>query len=108
MSIEIPENMEEVAMRQAQLKVRGQEKSADDIIAQALLDTLQILIDQELDGHYDTVAFEAPDLVITDLMHEEVARLAPEKERLIDDFKDNAEQLFDRLETTARKAAGSR
>lgn len=53
MSLAIPENMEEVMMRQAMLKAHGQEVTVDEIIQQSILDALQAFVDQDLDGHYD-------------------------------------------------------
>lgn len=108
MSVEIPENMEEVAMRQALLKTRGHDLSTEEVINTALLDALQAFVDQELDGRYDTVTWEEKDLVVTDLMGEEVARLAPADSDLVEKFKINADMVFFELEETARKAVGSR
>ena len=41
MSIQIPENMEEVAMKIAQYQVHGQHLEMDDVIKDAVRDTLQ-------------------------------------------------------------------
>lgn len=43
MSIQIPENMEEVAMKIAQYQVHGQHLEMDDVIKDAVRDTLQNL-----------------------------------------------------------------
>lgn len=108
MSIEIPENMEEVAMRTALLKTRGHEVSEDEIMKRAALDALQQFIDQELDGHYDSVNYDGDQLVVTNLSHTEVGRLTPDQNSFAQDFKNNADQLLLRLETASRKIVGSR
>lgn len=58
MSIEIPTNMEEVAMKVAQQQVRGNDITADQVIQAAIQDTMQALLDNALDGHYDEVKWQ--------------------------------------------------
>ena len=53
MSIEIPTNMEEVAMKIAQAQVRGTSLTKDEVIKTAVLDLMQSFMDEALEGHYD-------------------------------------------------------
>lgn len=108
MSVEIPENMEEVAMRVAVLKMRGHATTEEAVMQQAVLDALQQFVDQELDGHYDEVAYDGAQLVIFDLMHEEIGRLDPVAETFAADFRANADQTLMRLEELAHHVVGSR
>ena len=43
MSIQIPENMEEVAMKIAAAKVHGEDLAVDDVIKDAVRDTMQVI-----------------------------------------------------------------
>jgi hypothetical protein len=108
MSVEVPENLEEVAMRVALLKTRGRETTEKEVINQAVLDALQIFVDQELDGHYDTVKYDGAQLVIFDLMGEEISRLDPEQADFEQDFRTNADKTMLRLEDLAHQVVGSR
>ena len=46
MSLDVPENMEEVAMKIAQYKVRGQELTEEQVITTAVRDILQGYLDE--------------------------------------------------------------
>ena len=56
MSVEIPSNMEEVAMKIAAAKVHGEDLAVDDVIKDAVRDTMQAMMDEALEGHYDDVS----------------------------------------------------
>lgn len=108
MSIEVPENMEEVAMRTALLKTRGQDISENQVIKKAVFDALQMFVDQELDGHYDEVQFDGEELVIFDLMHNEIERVSPDEANFEADFKKSADKTLTKIEAAAHHAVGSR
>ena len=50
MSLDVPENMEEVAMKIAQAKVRGHELTKEEVITTAVRDILQGYLDEVLEG----------------------------------------------------------
>ena len=58
MSVEIPENMEEVAMQLAQHQVRGEQVDEKAVIQNAVRDILQAFFDEALEGHYDDVKWD--------------------------------------------------
>lgn len=87
MSIQIPENMEEVAMKIAQYQVHGQHLEMDDVIKDAVRDTLQEFMDEALEGHYDDVAWVGEDLVVTDIMGEKVGSASPIHASFIEDLR---------------------
>ncbi len=108
MSIQIPENMEEVAMKIAQYQVHGQHLEMDDVIKDAVRDTLQEFMDEALEGHYDDVAWVGEDLVVTDIMGEKVGSVSPIHASFIEDFKADANELVLRLEQQAAQIVGGR
>ncbi|MBB1079358.1 hypothetical protein H5S09_05570 [Limosilactobacillus sp. STM2_1] len=108
MSIEIPENMEEVAMQLAQHQVRGEQTDETAIIQNAVRDILQSFFDEALEGHYDDVNWDGDDLVITDFMGKEVGRIHPQSDTFIDDFKTDADSLIERLEDKTTAIVGGR
>lgn len=108
MSIQIPENMEEVAMKIAQYQVHGQHLEMDDVIKDAVRDTLQEFMDEALEGHYDDVAWVGEDLVVTDIMGEKVGSASPIHANFIEDFKADANELVLRLEQQAAQIVGGR
>lgn len=61
-----------------------------------------------LDGHYDEVKWVQKQLVIYDLSHDEIARIAPRTETFVMDFKTNSQAVLLQLEDAAKKAVGSR
>lgn len=50
MSIEIPTNMEEVAVKIAQAQVRGTSLTKDEVIKTAVLDLMQSFMDEALEA----------------------------------------------------------
>ena len=108
MSIQIPENMEEVAMKIAQYQVHGQHLEMDDVIKDAVRDTLQEFMDEALEGNYDDVAWVGEDLVVTDIMGEKVGSASPIHASFIEDFMADANELVLRLEQQAAQIVGGR
>lgn len=108
MSIEIPTNMEEVAMKIAQAQVRGTSLTKDEVIKTAVLYLMQSFMDEALEGHYDDVAWRDQTLVVTDFMGEEVGTVAPEGADFNTDFEQNADALIERLEIAAERIVGGR
>lgn len=108
MSVEIPENMEEVAMQLAQHQVCGEQVDEKAVIQNAVRDILQAFFDEALEGHYDDVKWDRDDLVVTDIMGDEVGRIQPQSRSFIDDFKNNADSLIERLENSTAQIVGGR
>ncbi|GEO74703.1 hypothetical protein FD30_GL000833 [Levilactobacillus namurensis DSM 19117] len=108
MFIQIPTDMDEVAMRQLQLKKMGDDRSEDAIIQQAVLDTFQAFLDQIEDGHYDTASWQGNDLIVTDILGHQTATIKPQGQSLIEDFRQSADQTQQYLQDQAIEAAGSR
>ena len=108
MSLDVPENMEEVAMKIAQYQVHGQHLEMDDVIKDAVRDTLQEFMDEALEGHYDDVAWAGENLVVTDIMGEKIGMAAPIRDSFIEDFKTDADELVLRLEQQAAQIVGGR
>ncbi len=108
MSVEIPENMEEVAMQLAQHQVRGEQVDEKAVIQNAVRDILQAFFDEALEGHYDDVKWDEDDLVVTDIMGDEAGRIQPQSSSFIDDFKNDADSLIERLENATAKIVGGR
>lgn len=108
MFIQIPSDMDEVELRQFQLKKLGDDRTEDEIIHQGVLDTFQAFLDQIEDGHYDTATWQGETLVVTDILGEQTATVAPQGASFIADFRANAEQTQSYLEAQAIKASGAR
>ncbi len=108
MSVEIPSNMEEVAMKIAAAKVHGQELTTDAVIKDAVRDTMQAFMDEALEGHYDDVSWDGDQLVVTDFTGKRVGEVAPSGDSFVADFKANADQLSLKLENAAIKIVGGR
>lgn len=108
MSVEIPSNMEEVAMKIAAAKVHGQDLATDEVIKDAIRDTMQAFMDEALEGHYDDVSWDGEQLVVTDFTSKQVGTVAPNGESFVANFKANADQLSLKLENAAAKIVGGR
>lgn len=108
MSVEIPQNMEEVAMKMAREQVNGHQLSEEEIINQAVLDNMQALMDEALEGHYDDVSMQDGNLVVTDFMGKKLATVKPQGPNWIADFKQNSDEMIDRLQDKVVKIVGGR
>ncbi|MBC8743613.1 hypothetical protein H5W18_02960 [Lactobacillus sp. Marseille-P7033] len=108
MSVEIPENMEDVAMQLAQHKVRGEQVDETTVIQNAIRDILQAFFDEALEGHYDDVNWDENDLVVTDVMGNEAGRIHPQSDSFVNDFKTDADSLIERLEDETTRIVGGR
>ena len=108
MSVEIPSNMEEVAMKIAAAKVHGEDLAVDDVIKDAVRDTMQAMMDEALEGHYDDVSWSGTQLVVTDFMGKQVGAVSPTEDSFISDFRGNADRLLLTLENAAVKIVGGR
>ncbi|WP_061775841.1 peptidase dimerization domain-containing protein [Levilactobacillus senmaizukei] len=108
MFIQVPADMDEVQLRQLQLKQHGETVTESAIINQAVLDIFQNFLDQIEDGHYDTATWQGNDLVVTDIDGRQTATVSPAGASFEADFRDNADQTEQRLEQEAIRAAGGR
>ena len=89
MSIEIPENMEEVAMKIARAQVRGEHLTQRMVIETAVTEILQSFMD-------DDVKLEGSALVVYDFMGQEEGRVTPEVD-WVSDFQADADAVIDKL-----------
>lgn len=108
MSVDIPQNMEEVAMKVAREAVHGHQLQENDVINQAVLDIMQSLMDEALEGHYDDVAMHDGQLIVTDFMGEQLAAVKPQGSDWVSDFKQNSDDMIERLQDEVIKIVGGR
>lgn len=108
MSVDIPQNMEEVAMKVAREAVHGHQLQEDDVINQAVLDIMQSLMDEALEGHYADVTMQDGQLVVTDFMGKQLATVRPQGPNWVSDFKKNSDEMIDRLQDEVVKIVGGR
>jgi len=108
MFIQVPTDMDEVQLRQLQLKQQGETVTEEVIIRQAVLDIFQNVLDQIEDGHYDTADWAAETLTVTDIDGVQTAVIQPQSDSFITDFRQNADATEDYLEQQAIKASGAR
>ena len=108
MFIQIPTDMDEVQLRQLQLKQHGEDRTEDDIINQAVLDIFQGFLDQVEDGHYDTASWQDDTLVVTDIDGVQTATVKPQGATFNADFRESADKLELYLEQEAERASGAR
>ena len=107
MSVAVPENMEEVAMKIAQHQVRGEQLTVQEVIEDAVKEILQAFMDEALEGHYDDVKLEGQTLVVYDFMGREEGQVTPEKD-WVTDFQADADAVIDRLEEAVGKIVRGR
>lgn len=109
MSLDVPENMEEVAMKIAQAEVRGRKLMKEEVITTAVRDILQAYLDEALEGHYDDVKMLTDGtLVVTDVMGDEAGCVQPLSDSWVQDFEQNADALDERFADVAQKIVGHR
>ncbi|WP_251545848.1 hypothetical protein [Limosilactobacillus caecicola] len=109
MSLDVPENMEEVAMKIAQYQVRGQKITEEEVITTAVQGILQGYLDEALEGHYDDVKMAVDGtLVVTDVMGDEAGQVKPTGADWVADFKADADALEERFAHEAQRIVGNR
>lgn len=108
MFIQILSDMDEVQLRQLQLKKLGDDVSEEDVIRQGVLDTFQAFLDQIEDGHYDTAKWQNEDLIVVDILGHQTATVAPVSDSFVTDFRQNSDETQRYLEQQAARAAGGR
>ncbi|WP_314319145.1 hypothetical protein [Paucilactobacillus nenjiangensis] len=108
MSVDIPQNMDEVAMNLARENRAGHNYSEDEVIKKAVLESLQAYTDEETEGHYDTVAWDGENMVVTDIMKAKMGQVEPVGANFIEDFRKDAMGLMFKLESAAAKITHGR
>lgn len=110
MSIQIPQSMTEVEVQLLDRQKHGEHVTKEDIIRNAVKDTLQALMDEALDGHYDDVKWDdqGQDLLIFDIMGKEVGRVAPLKGTFIDEFTASPDNMMMHFDDAVTKIVGGR
>lgn len=110
MSIQIPQNMTEVEVQLIDRQRAGEQVTKEEIIQNAVKDTLQALMDEALEGHYDDVKWDdqRQNLLVFDIMGKQVGMAQPQKENFIEDFTANPDGLIDYFTTVVTKIVGGR
>ncbi|MCF6161837.1 MAG: hypothetical protein LKG79_07940 [Furfurilactobacillus sp.] len=111
MSQEIPENMHEVVLKVQELNETrhgADVVTEEEVMKDAVHDTLQYWADYLLDGHYDDVLWDGEDLVIEDIMGKRVGRVKPMSATFANDYRQSPEGTLFRLENEANKIIAQR
>ncbi|MGV0168027.1 hypothetical protein ACRYI5_05425 [Furfurilactobacillus sp. WILCCON 0119] len=111
MSQEIPENMHEVLLKVQEENARRDDDhqvTEEQVMANAVHDTLQYWVDYLLDGHYDEVSWAGNQLVVEDIVGDEVGRVDPMSETFANDFRQSPEGTLFRLESEANRLISHR
>ncbi|CUS25515.1 Uncharacterized protein LACOL_0207 [Paucilactobacillus oligofermentans DSM 15707 = LMG 22743] len=103
MSIEIPQNMDEVVMNIAREQQVGRIISEDEVIKTAVIESLQAFVDEAAEGHYDTIKWDGEKLIDIDIMGDQMGQIKPTGVNFIEDFRKDALGLMFRLEAVATK-----
>ena len=106
MSIQIPQSMTEVEVQLLDRQKHGEQVTKEEIIRNAVKDTLQALMDEALDGHYDDVKWDdqGHDLVIYDIM----GKVAPVKATFVDEFTASPDNMMLHFDDAVTKIVGGR
>lgn len=106
----VPEDMQEVEDQVVLMRARGFEVSEDDVIREALKNGFQALVDDRLDGNYDTVRWDDDlkglQIVSFDDTVEGEIRPAEDEASFIDQFKTDASKVWFKLDDAAGKIIG--
>ncbi|TPR24656.1 hypothetical protein DY120_05080 [Apilactobacillus micheneri] len=106
MSESIPENMDEVKLKMARLKIDVHEDiSEDDIITKAVSDLFQDYLDEAEEGHYDTGSLDVDTISVVGVTGDKITEFKSKEKDFISDFKKDAMALCFRLEDEAIKIA---
>ncbi|MEE6638120.1 hypothetical protein PS395_01950 [Limosilactobacillus pontis] len=110
MSIQIPQSMTEVEVQLLDRQKHGEHVTKEEIIRNAVKDTLQALMDEALDGHYDDVKWDdqGRDLVIYDIMGKQVGQVAPIKDTFVEEFTASPDNMMLHFNDAVTKLVGGR
>ncbi len=106
----IPEDMQAVGQRVQTMTERGFPVSEVDVIKEALKDGLQSIVDERMEGNYYYVRWDSDfnGLSIFDAVNDLVGEIKPQdgQANFIEQFKDNAEQVWLLLDQETGKFVG--
>ncbi|CAJ2232877.1 hypothetical protein [Fructilactobacillus sanfranciscensis] len=105
----IPETMEQIRQRMAELEQAGQPIAEDDLIYQTIQDLLQAYLDNAEEGHYDSVKpVDAKNLDFVSITGRKLGEYQSYSDSLVNDFKTNDFKMLLDLEAAANRIAGNR
>lgn len=105
----IPETMEQVHQRMAELAQAGQPIAEDDLIYQTVQDLLQAYLDNAEEGHYDSVKpVDQKSFEFVSITGRKLGEYQAQSESLVTDFKNNDFKMLLDLEAAANRIAGNR
>ncbi|WP_057788775.1 hypothetical protein [Weissella minor] len=106
----IPQDMQEVADQVTLMQARGFDVSETDVIREALKAGFQAIVDDRMDGNYDTVRWDdeffALQIVSFGDELEGEAKPAEGEADFVEQFKVNANQVWFKLDNVAAKVIG--
>lgn len=110
MSIQIPQNMTEVEVQLLDRQKAGEQVTKEEIIRNAVKDTLQALMDEALEGHYDDVKWDdqGQNLLVFDIMGKQVGKAHPQAANFVADFTASPDNLMDYFTKVVTKIVGGR
>lgn len=105
----IPETMEQIHQRMAELAQAGQPVAEDDLIYQTVQDLLQLYLDNAEEGHYDSVKpVDAQTFDFVSITGRKLGEYQAHSDSLVNDFKANDFKMLLDLEAAANRIAGNR
>lgn len=105
MSLEFPENMNEVQQSLAVGRLNNPQLTEDEVIINSINDHFQSYLDEAEEGHYDTGKLVNNEIVVVSVFGREVERLKPLSQSFIADFKEQTDNLLTYLEEQSYKIA---
>lgn len=110
MSIQIPQSMSEVEVQLLDRQKHGEHVTKEEVIRNAVRDTLQALMDEALDGHYDDVKWDdhGQNLLVIDIMGKQVGEVTPLKKDFIAEFTASPDNMLLHFDDAVTKIVGGR
>ncbi|MBM7616900.1 hypothetical protein JOC36_000433 [Weissella uvarum] len=110
MAEKIPQDMQEVNDQVTLMQARGFDVTPEDVIQEALKLGFQSIVDDRLDGNYDTVRWDADlnalQLVGFDDELEGETKPAEGEPSFVEQFKENPSRLWFKLDNEAGRIIG--
>lgn len=103
----VPMTLEAVKDRVTLMDARGFKITEDEVIDQSIKEGLQAIVDELLDGEYFTVQLVNPKTFdILGIKGDLEGKILAKGSSFVQDFKDNADRLWDSLWSQADKIVG--
>ncbi len=105
MSLDYPQDMQEVKQKFEVMKADDSSITEEDVLRKTVEDAFQSYLTISEEGHYDTGTLKGEEIEITDIFGKKTNSVKPKGDTFEDDFKKSPTEALAYLESQASRVA---